>query len=128
MARDEAQRAPLARPADEDRDALLQRPRIAGRRLDDHRAPLEAWRPRPPHEGQQLERVLQARQALGERRELPPVQVVLALKPGRAEPHIARPPDRTSSVATIFAGCARLRCVMAVTSVPRRMRWVTPAR
>ena len=82
---DEPQRAPLARAADEDRDALLQRPRIADGLLHGDRPALEARSARAPHERQQLERVLQAGEALGERREVPAVQPVLALEPGGAE-------------------------------------------
>src|SRR4051812_47226047 len=81
VAGDEAQRAALAGAADEDRDAVLQRPRVAGRRLDRGRAALEPRRARPPHERQQLERVLEAGEALFQRRELPAVETVLALEP-----------------------------------------------
>ena len=86
MARDEPQGAPLARAADEDRDALLQRPRIADGLRDAQGAPVEARRARAPHERQQLERVLEPRVALGERRELPAVEAVLALEPSRPDP------------------------------------------
>ena len=85
VARDEPQRLALARSADEDRDALLQRPRVADRLGDRRRAALEARRARAPHERQQLERVLQQRVAVRARREVPAVELVLALKPGRAE-------------------------------------------
>src|SRR5215217_5024218 len=86
VAGDEPQRAPLARAADEDRDAFLERPRVARRCLDREGATLEARRPRSPHQRQQLERVLEPREALGQRRELPAVEPVLALEPGRADP------------------------------------------
>ena len=64
VARDEPQRLLLARAADEDRDALLQRPRVADRLRHGRRAALEARRARAPHERQQLERVLQQRVAV----------------------------------------------------------------
>jgi hypothetical protein len=85
VARDEAQRDLLARAADEDRDALLQRPRVADRFLDGDRAALEARRALAPHERQQLERVLEAGVALGARLKVPAVQRMLALEPRRAQ-------------------------------------------
>ena len=65
--------------------ALLQRPRVAGRLLDRDRAALEARRARAPHQRQQLERVLEQRVALAQRREVPAVEAVLALEPRGAE-------------------------------------------
>ena len=48
--------------------------------------PSNARRTRTPHERQQLERVLEQLVAPSRRRELPAVQLVLALEPRRAEP------------------------------------------
>src|ERR671914_1291045 len=76
----------LPRPAHHDRDPLLQRPRIADGLAHRERPALEARRAGPPQERQQLERVLEPVEALGERREVPAIQLVLALEPGRAEP------------------------------------------
>ena len=50
------------------------------------RPALEARRARAPHQRQQLQRVLEPREALAQRRELPAVERVLALEPARAEP------------------------------------------
>ena len=83
---DQSQRALLAGAADEDRNALLQWARVTGRLLNHDRPPLEARGARPPHQRQELKRVLEPVGALAERRELPPVQPVLALEPGRPEP------------------------------------------
>ena len=119
MARHEPQRPPLARAADEDRHALLQRPRVAGRRLDRRRAALEARRARAPHQRQQLERVLEAGVALAQRREVPAVEAVLALEPGGAEAahraaageHVERRDDlrQVGDVAVRDAGDERAR-------------------
>ena len=90
VARHEPQRAPLAGAADEDRDPLLQRPRVARRLGHGGRAALEARRARAPHQRQQLERVLQQRVALAQRRERPAVELVLALEPARRRGRTAR--------------------------------------
>src|SRR3954447_15149407 len=82
---EEARGAALAGAADEDRNALLQRPRVARRLVDDGRAALKPRRAGAPHEREQLEGVLETGEALAQRREVPAVEAVLALEPAGAE-------------------------------------------
>ena len=81
----QAERAALARAAHEDGDVLLDRPRVADRLGDRHCGPLERRCPRAPHEGKQLQGVLEQAEALGHAREPPAVAPVLLPPPGGAE-------------------------------------------
>ena len=83
--RSESQRAAFAVAADQDRHSILERARVAQRLRNVEDATLEPRRALPPHQGEQLQRILEERIALVHRRKRPAVGVMLRLEPAEAE-------------------------------------------
>jgi hypothetical protein len=81
----EPQRAPLPRPAHQDRHVGLERARVADRLGHRDHPPRERGSARPPQQGQEPEGVLQEGEPPANRRELPAVGAVLPLEPGRPD-------------------------------------------
>jgi len=72
------------------------------------------------HRDDDLQRLLELLEAIGERAELDAERLVLELEQPAPMPSCARPPDTMSSVVTVFASTAGLRYVLPVTRPLRR--------
>ena len=105
----EPQRALLTGAAYEDRDALLQGPRIADGLVDGRRRPSKRGEPGPHIKRQESQGVLEAVERSLSGGNSQPYRRCSRSNQAAPRPHIARPPETTSRVATTFARCAMLR-------------------